>query len=70
MLADAGAADYRVAGINARLEPELLVPRAWPATRRDNGGARRRQPLQGMAQLRYRALIRFITRVTSLVIVR
>ena len=69
MLPDAGVADHRVAGINAQLEPELLVPRAWSATRRDDGDIDA-AAAQGMPQLRYRALIRFIPRVTSLVIVR
>ncbi|HEV3206770.1 MAG TPA: hypothetical protein VGZ28_07430, partial [Terriglobales bacterium] len=32
-LAGAGVADDRVAGMNARLEPELLVPRSGPTTR-------------------------------------
>jgi len=68
-LAGAPAANYRVAGTNARLEPELRVldlgqplgAMTWSVTH---------VPAQGMAQLRYSALIRFMERVTSLVIVR
>src|SRR2546428_4527734 len=30
--------DYPVAGTSARLESEPLVPLAWPAIRRDDGG--------------------------------
>src|SRR5438874_4099062 len=36
--------DYPVAGINAQLEPEPLVPPAWPATRHDDRECRRSCP--------------------------
>jgi len=58
-----------LAGATVRLEC-LLVPRAWPATRRDDGEHRRWCQRREYRSCGTEALIRFIPRVTSLVIVR
>src|SRR5438552_18814880 len=43
-LPDARVRDYPVAGIIAQLESEPLVPLAWPAIGRDDGGCRHSCP--------------------------
>jgi hypothetical protein len=67
---DALAAADPVAGKAVRPAVELQVLQSWPTIRRDDAGHRRWYRYKEWPQLRYRALIRLMTRVRSGVIVR